>query len=169
MEPARSEMEPVKNFSIEDGDIRDIEGEPVPIILQLSSRSCCYLIEQMVARISTQVSDSTKEEMPKDKNKNIDTDYIHPHSLNSGVPVGSIQPPNVGGEVSVDEAVLEGIPQLKTDDVSCLRYLLTIAAFPVPGTKLKSAHHYGSSVWALTAKLVTELPDGSTRPYFLKV
>jgi len=57
--------------------------------------------------MSTQLSGSIGEEMPKDKNKGIGTDYTHPHSLNSGVPVDSIQPPKVGGEVSVDEAVLE--------------------------------------------------------------
>lgn len=42
-------------------------------------------------------------------------------------------------------------------------------AFPSPGTKLESAHEYGSSMWAHTVKLNAKLPDGSMKPYFLKV
>jgi hypothetical protein len=46
---------------------------------------------------------------------------------------------------------------------------LTIKALPIPGTKLKAAYRYGSSLWGLAAKLITELPDGSQRNYFMKV
>lgn len=44
-----------------------------------------------------------------------------------------------------------------------------VTGLPILGTKLKTAYHYGSSLWGLTAKLVTELPDGKIRSYFMKV
>ena len=81
--------------------------------------------------------------------KNIVTDYVHPHSLGGGAPSADIPPPQVRGEFKVDKAVLD--------------------AFPIAGTKLIAAHHYGSSLWGFTAKLLTELPDGSSRLYFHKV
>ena len=41
------------------------------------------------------------------------TDYIHPHSLNSGLPIEEITSPKVRNELRVDEAVLEGtLPHL---------------------------------------------------------
>ena len=36
------------------------------------------------------------------------SDYVHPHSVNAGLPSEDIQPPQVGRELLVDEAVLEG-------------------------------------------------------------
>lgn len=36
------------------------------------------------------------------------SDYVHPHSVNSGLPTEEIEPPKVGNELEVDEAVLEG-------------------------------------------------------------
>ncbi len=36
------------------------------------------------------------------------TDYVHPHSVNSGLPTEEIEPPKVGNELNVDEAILEG-------------------------------------------------------------
>ena len=36
------------------------------------------------------------------------TDYVHPHSINSGLPTEEIEPPKVGNELKVDNAVLEG-------------------------------------------------------------
>jgi hypothetical protein len=47
-----------------------------------------------------------REAMAADKT--IVTDYIHPHSLNDGIPTTNILPPKVGGVFSVDDAVLEG-------------------------------------------------------------
>lgn len=81
--------------------------------------------------------------------KNIITDYVHPHSLGGGAPTTEISPPQVRGEFKVDPAVLND--------------------FPIAGTKLVAAHHYGSSSWGLTAKLLTELPDGSPKLYFHKM
>jgi hypothetical protein len=53
-----------------------------------------------------QVPDTLKDLIAKDKT--IVTDYIHPHSLNSGIQIEEITPPKLGGEFPVDEAVLEG-------------------------------------------------------------
>lgn len=36
------------------------------------------------------------------------TDYVHPHSVNSGLPTEEIVAPKIGNELMVDEAVLEG-------------------------------------------------------------
>ena len=36
------------------------------------------------------------------------SDYVHPHSVNAGLPNEEIQPPQVGKELLVDEAVLDG-------------------------------------------------------------
>lgn len=36
------------------------------------------------------------------------SDYVHPHSVNSGLPTEEIKPPKVGNELEVDDAVLEG-------------------------------------------------------------
>lgn len=47
--------------------------------------------------------------------------------------------------------------------------MVMVSALPVPDTKLLTAYHYGSSMWGLTAKLVTELPEGVKRNYMLKV
>ncbi|KAI0868416.1 hypothetical protein GGS24DRAFT_513419 [Hypoxylon argillaceum] len=91
--------------------------------------------------------ESLKYEMSQDDT--IVTGYIHPHSLNNGILSEEIKPPAVGGEFSVDEAVL--------------------AALPITGTKLQAARQYGSSLWGLTAKITAQLPDGTTRSYFLKV
>ena len=35
------------------------------------------------------------------------SDYVHPHAVNAGLPVGEIKPPTVGKGFEVDEAVLE--------------------------------------------------------------
>jgi protein-ribulosamine 3-kinase len=83
------------------------------------------------------------------EDKSIVTDYVHPHSLGGGAPTTDIPLPQVRGEFKVDTAVL--------------------SAFPIAGTKLIAAHHYGSSLWGITAKLLTKLPDGSSKPYFHKV
>ena len=40
------------------------------------------------------------------------TDYVHPHSVNSGLPTEDIETPKVGNELKVDEAVLEGMSPL---------------------------------------------------------
>lgn len=52
------------------------------------------------------ISESLRAAMQADEA--IITDYIHPHSLNNGMPTKDIPPPKVGGEYAVDEAVLEG-------------------------------------------------------------
>ena len=36
------------------------------------------------------------------------SDYVHPHSVNAGLPSEDIQPPQVGRELLVDDEVLEG-------------------------------------------------------------
>lgn len=43
------------------------------------------------------------------------------------------------------------------------------ASFPVPGTKVIRAQHYGESLWGKTAKIRVELPSGERDTYFLKV
>lgn len=52
------------------------------------------------------VTDTLKQEILGDKS--IITDYIHPHSLNNGIPTEKILLPKTGGEFSVDDAVLDG-------------------------------------------------------------
>lgn len=118
------------------------------------------------------LTDALKEAIKADKT--IVTDYIHPHSLNSGTPIDKILPPKLGGEFPIDDAVKEGtrsfyhVIQCRAAACEEPPALIQIA-FPIPGTTLKTAYHYGSSLWGLTAKLVAELPDGTQRPYFLKV
>lgn len=46
---------------------------------------------------------------------------------------------------------------------------LNLLALPVPGTKIVRALNYGESLWGKTAKIVTQLPSGETKNYFLKV
>lgn len=36
------------------------------------------------------------------------SDYVHPHSVNAGIPIEEIKPPSAGKEFEVDEAVLDG-------------------------------------------------------------
>lgn len=36
------------------------------------------------------------------------SNYVHPHSVNAGIPVEEIKPPSVGKEFELDEAVLDG-------------------------------------------------------------
>lgn len=43
------------------------------------------------------------------------SDYVHPHSMNAGLPVEDIKPPKVGKEFEVDEAVFEGKSSLHVD------------------------------------------------------
>jgi hypothetical protein len=58
------------------------------------------------------ISESLKEAIKADPT--IVTDYIHPHSLNVGVPTEKILPPKVGGEFPVDETVIAGrIPNVE--------------------------------------------------------
>lgn len=38
-----------------------------------------------------------------------------------------------------------------------------------PGARVISASSYGTSLWTRTAQVVTSLPDGTTKNYFLKV
>ena len=54
----------------------------------------------------TRITNAVKEAIRADEN--IVTDYVHPHSLNSGIPSDSIPPPKIGGEFLVDDAVREG-------------------------------------------------------------
>ena len=50
-----------------------------------------------------------REDPPKlEVNGAVVTNYIHPHSVNAGIPDVDIPPPMVHGELDVDEAVLEG-------------------------------------------------------------
>ncbi|KAK3376113.1 Fructosamine kinase-domain-containing protein [Lasiosphaeria ovina] len=68
-----------------------------------------------------------------------------------------------GGETAPTEPVPK--PQLgaafELDDA-------VLAALPTPGSKLVAARHYARSLWGQTAKVTTELPDGTTEHYFLK-
>ena len=66
-----------------------------------------------------------------------------------GVPTEPILPPQPSGAYTVDDAV-------KT-------------AFPVIGTKILRAQHYGTSLWGRTAKIRVELPSGERDTYFLKL
>jgi protein-ribulosamine 3-kinase len=118
------------------------------------------------------VASSLKKEILEDKT--IVTDYIHPHSLNNGIPTAQISNPKLGGDFSVDDAVLKGNDSMKAAWeihvwIALLTKGLTEIALPIPGTRLTKAYRYGSSLWGLTAKLVTQLPDGSAKSYFLKV
>jgi hypothetical protein len=54
-----------------------------------------------------QVSSALRDEISRDPT--IINDYIHPHSLNNGIPTEEIPAPKIGGEFPVDEAVLQGI------------------------------------------------------------
>lgn len=45
---------------------------------------------------------------------------------------------------------------------------LPVAAMP-DGTQIQSAESCGVSAWTKTAKVTVELPDGSSKRYFLKV
>lgn len=54
----------------------------------------------------TKITDAIKEAIRADET--IVTDYIHPHSLNNGIPTDIILPPKIGGEFLVDDAVKEG-------------------------------------------------------------
>ena len=86
--------------------------------------------------------DSLREEISKDKT--IVADYIHPHSINNGVPTEEILPPKTGGDFPIDEAVLEGTLNCQVKETP---YLTSALALPIPGTKLQAAYHYGSSLW----------------------
>ncbi|PGH36945.1 hypothetical protein GX50_00180 [[Emmonsia] crescens] len=44
-----------------------------------------------------------------------------------------------------------------------------IKKLPIPGIRVISSLAYGRSLWGQCAKITTELPDGTTKKYFLKV
>lgn len=71
----------------------------------ISSRKPLGYIPNVAVTV-THNSDALSEATRSDKT--IVTDYIHPHSLNNGIPTVNILPPKVGGEFEVDDAVLEG-------------------------------------------------------------
>ncbi len=100
------------------------------------------------------VSEAPREEISK--NKAI--------ILNS-TPAKVILPPKVEGEFVMDDAVLERtLDSLKEKQCPPIATALLIR-----GTELETACHYGSSLWGPTAKLVTQLPHGTTRLDFSKV
>lgn len=55
---------------------------------------------------SVAISDELREQIKADST--IVTGYIHPHSLNVGVPTAKILPPKVGGEFPLDENTKAG-------------------------------------------------------------
>lgn len=54
----------------------------------------------------TKIADTSEEAIRADET--IVTDYVHPHSLNNGIPTDIILPPKIGSEFLVDDAVKEG-------------------------------------------------------------
>ncbi|KAK2787219.1 hypothetical protein FQN52_007308 [Onygenales sp. PD_12] len=77
------------------------------------------------------------------------TDHPHVNRPNNVMPEEAIKPPRTFGNFPLDEAVLEKLP--------------------IPGTRVISSRAYGMSLWGRCAKIVAELPDGTTKKYFLKV
>ncbi|KAK4154549.1 protein-ribulosamine 3-kinase, chloroplastic [Chaetomidium leptoderma] len=63
-------------------------------------------------------------------------------------PAAPVPKPQVGGAFELNSAVAR--------------------ALPYPGSKLLSTNNYGMSLWGQTGKITAELPDGTTKHYFLK-
>jgi hypothetical protein len=75
---------------------------------------------------------------------------------------------DLGQQIEVDEAVLSReflpFPRAHEDRLTSSGH----AGLPA-GTQILSASRHGSDRWARSAKLVAKLPDGSVRPYLLRV
>lgn len=59
------------------------------------------------------VSTALQQEISEDKT--IVTDYIHPHSLNNGIPTAQIPTPKLGGDFPIDDAVRKGTLSIDND------------------------------------------------------
>lgn len=94
-----------------------------------------------------------------------------PSDMASGgvtAPTENISPPTIGGNYDLDDAIVAGqLIWTESADPPINRPLF--AALPIPDTQVLSAHCYGGSLWGRTAKIMTQLPDGEKKTYFLKV
>lgn len=71
------------------------------------------------------------------------------------------------GVFPMDEAVIEGDDRLMTTQLP--RHVLTsIVALP-QGTTFLSVENFGTSAWTVTGRVMAMEPDGTEKPYFLKV
>ena len=72
----------------------------------------------------------------KDSDFNTDgkviSDYVHPHSVNAGIPTEAIKPPSLGKNFEVDEAVLEGKPVDVSFGMHHIQLLMAFVSSPQP-------------------------------------
>lgn len=97
-----------------------------------------------------------------------------PHDVRNDerTPEEPIRPPRTGDKFEIDENVVAGkVPFniVHTEDLLLNTDTVFVSALPVPGASVVSAHAYGMSLWGRTAKIITRLPDGKSKTYFLKV
>jgi hypothetical protein len=87
------------------------------------------------------------------------------------MPEEAIAPPKTFGNLPLDEAVLESMadPSLRYIQLGWADRQIESLELPVPGTRVISSQAYGMSLWGRCAKIIAELPDGTTGKYFLKV
>ena len=80
-------------------------------------------------------------------------------------------PSGIGGNFVLDERIIEGeqpMPSLAARLVS--RIALTLfPALPKEVSKIVRVDSHGTSAWNKTARIKTELSDGSGRSFFVKV
>lgn len=84
----------------------------------------------------------------------------------SDAPTARIPKPQIGGVFELNSAVVRG---KAIDFFITAPLMLSTPALPHPGSKLLSTNNYGMSLWGQTGKITTELPDRTTKHYFLKV
>lgn len=71
------------------------------------------------------------------------------------------------GEFPMDEAVVEGDDRPITTQLPPYTLTLTIAL--PQGTTFLSVENFGTSAWTVTGRVTALEPDGTEKPYFLKV
>lgn len=71
------------------------------------------------------------------------------------------------GEFPIDEAVIEGDDLLTFTQL--LQHTLTSTVALPKGTTFLSVENFGTSAWTVTGRVMALEPDGTEKPYFLKV
>lgn len=84
------------------------------------------------------------------------------------IPTEGIPKPQLGRALKLDASVVRG----KTSSeiaIVIAAYIHIDLALSSFGAEIVSALNYGMSLWGTTAKIVTRMPDKTTKNYFLKV
>jgi hypothetical protein len=108
------------------------------------------------------ISESNKHEMYQGAVLDVDR-----HGGNEA-PTALVPKPQVGCAFELDNTVARGKKSNRFIPLHLTACLMP-SALPHLGSKLLSTNNYGMSLWGQTGNITAELPDGTTKHYFLKV